>query len=88
MAKRTVKRYNTSGILFHWIFSSIVTILVITGIEMFIPGRSAGGGYVIGIIHRIAAVLFIATPILYSIFSPGKVCYYATIKKGNIFPSQ
>jgi len=71
MAERTVKRYSKSGILFHWAFSSIVMILVITGIEMFIPGRSAGGGHVIGVIHRIAAALFLAVPVLYSILSPG-----------------
>jgi len=70
MSKRTVKRYSTSGILFHWIFSSIVIILVITGIEMFIPGRSAGGGHITGIIHRVAAVLFLAAPIIYSILFP------------------
>jgi len=70
MKKRTVKRYSKSGILFHWIFSSIVILLVITGIEMFIPGRSSGSGYATYIIHRIAAALFIAVPILYSLIAP------------------
>lgn len=71
MEKRTIKRYGKSGILFHWTFSSIVILLVITGIEMFIPGTSAGSGYAAGIIHLIAAILFLAAPILYSLVSPG-----------------
>ena len=69
MEKRTVKRYSKTGIIYHWVFSSLVMILVITGLEMFIPGKSAGGGYAVGIVHRAAAALFLAVPLVYSILS-------------------
>lgn len=70
MEERTIRRHSMRTIVFHWAFSGFVVILVVTGIAMFIPGRGAGGGYATGIIHRAAAVGFLASPLVYSLLSP------------------
>jgi len=70
MEERTLRRYKMSGIVLHWTFASVVTILVITGMVMFVPGKGPGGGYATGIVHRIAAAAFLVTPIAYSLLAP------------------
>ncbi|MFC2017761.1 formate dehydrogenase subunit gamma [Chloroflexota bacterium] len=76
MEKRTIERYSKAGIAFHWVFSFVVLILVLTGTSMFVPGRGPEGGYATGIIHRICAALFLAIPLLYSLLSPGRAAAF------------
>ena len=73
MGKMTIQRYSKGGVVFHWAFSLVVIILLLTGIRMFSPGASLAGGYATGIVHRVAAAGFIAIPLLYSLLSPGAV---------------
>jgi formate dehydrogenase subunit gamma len=76
MEKRTIERYSKAGIVFHWVFSFLVLILVLTGISMFVPGRGPEGGYATGFTHRICAALFLAIPLLYSLLSPGRAAAF------------
>jgi len=70
MEKRTIRRHTWPAVMFHWGFSCFVVILMITGAAMFIPGRGPGGGYATSVIHRIAAVLFLGSPLVYSLVAP------------------
>jgi len=72
MEKRTIERYRKRSILFHWVHAASFLILVFTGAYMFLPGIGYAGGYYIGIVHRIAAVLFIGVPVLNSLSEPNK----------------
>jgi formate dehydrogenase subunit gamma len=40
---------------------------------MFLPWTGPSGGYSTGIIHRIAAVAFIASPLVYAYYEPGSI---------------
>ncbi len=68
--KRTIERYRKRAILFHWAHTVAFVILIVTGIAMFLPGIGPTGGYSTGIVHRIAAVLFITSPVIYVICEP------------------
>ncbi len=70
MEKRTIERYSKRTILFHWVHVIAFVLLVISGAVMFLPGIGPSGGYFIGIIHRIAAVIFITCPVSYAIYKP------------------
>ena len=56
---------------FHWIHTLVFLVLLVTGAILFFPeiGIIAAGG-VTRVVHRVAAVLFIASPILYFPFNP------------------
>ena len=68
---RVVERFKKRTIWFHWIHTAAFLILVITGAILFVPGLGgpAAGGLT-RLIHRIAVVLFVGAPVLYSILNP------------------
>lgn len=71
MEARVVERFKMRTIWFHWIHTASFLVLIITGAILFVPGGGvlAEGGAT-RIIHRIAAVIFIAGPILYFLLNP------------------
>ena len=70
MENRTVERYRKRTVLFHWAHAASFAILLLTGTVMFLPGTGPSGGDSIAIVHRIAAVIFIAMPALYAFYEP------------------
>ncbi|MFC1911998.1 formate dehydrogenase subunit gamma [Chloroflexota bacterium] len=68
---RVVERFKKRTIWFHWIHTASFLVLVVTGAILFFPGIGApAAGGVTRIIHRIAVVFFVATPLLYFVFNP------------------
>lgn len=73
MSKIYVKRYSIIDRLMHWSVALGFVLLSITGFVIFFQGSASllnsNIGSFIRILHRIGAVLFIAAPILYLLFS-------------------
>jgi formate dehydrogenase subunit gamma len=44
--------------------------LIVTGGVLFLPGLGPVGGGAIGIIHRIAVVIFVVVPVLHALYEP------------------
>ena len=67
-----IVKYKRPTRVLHWIHTVSFLLLFITGLIIFIPafGPAAAGGAT-RIIHRVAAVLFVAIPILRFIMGPG-----------------
>jgi len=61
-----VERYRTPTRVLHWVHGGAFVLLFLTGLILFIPGLSvlAQSGWT-RIVHRIAAVLFVAAPLIY-----------------------
>jgi formate dehydrogenase subunit gamma len=70
MENRTIERYRKRTVLLHWVHSVSFVILILTGGVMFLPGLGPVGGGAIGIIHRIAVVIFVAVPVLHALYEP------------------
>ena len=68
---RVVERFRKRTIWFHWIHTAAFLVLLVTGAMLFLPGlggQAAGG--LTRSIHRIAAVVFIAAPLIYFVIHP------------------
>lgn len=72
MNNSKIERYKKSTILFHWVHTVAFVILLITGAAKFLPGKGPTGGYSISVVHHVAAVTFIALPLLYFFYKPKK----------------
>jgi formate dehydrogenase subunit gamma len=70
MADRTVERYKKRTVILHWVHSASFVALILTGAVSFLPGTGPVGGGAVGIVHRIAAVLFTGVPALQAILEP------------------
>lgn len=70
MADRTVERYKKRTVILHWLHSASFVALMLTGTVSFLPGTGPVGGAAIGIIHRIAVVLFVGVPALQAVLGP------------------
>jgi formate dehydrogenase subunit gamma len=66
-----VERYSKRAIVQHWWIVACSILLAITGLFLFISwfGPAAWWGYS-RLVHRIAAVGFVAVPVLYMILNP------------------
>jgi len=74
MKPRTIERYSKSTIIFHWTHASAFVILVLTGGFLFLPGVGiTSASFAIGILHRVAAVVFTGMSLGYAICRPRKV---------------
>ncbi len=71
MSSSEVKKYSKAVRILHWVHSGAFVLLFLTGLTFFVPALSflAGSGWA-HFIHRIAAVLFVAAPIIYLIIKP------------------
>jgi formate dehydrogenase subunit gamma len=67
---RTIERYKRRSVLLHWVHSASFVALILTGSVSFLPGTGPVGGGAIGILHRIAVVVFVAIPALHSVLEP------------------
>jgi len=69
--ERIVERFRKRTIWFHWIHTAAFLLLLITGAILFIPGAGgiAAGGWT-RVIHRLAVVIFVGTPVVYFLFNP------------------
>jgi formate dehydrogenase subunit gamma len=68
---RVVERFKKRTIFLHWIHVAAFLALIVTGAILFFPGLGgAAAGGTTRIIHRVAAVLFVAIPVIYSVFNP------------------
>ena len=69
---RVVRRFRKRTIWFHWIHTAAFLTLLVTGAILFFPGLGtpAAGG-ITRFVHRIAAVIFIVSPVIYCIINPG-----------------
>jgi len=67
---RGVERFRLSTRWLHWVFAATWMVLAITGIFFWVPGL---GGAAVGgwsrLIHRVAAAVFMATPLVYALFN-------------------
>jgi formate dehydrogenase subunit gamma len=70
MADRTIERYQKRTVILHWVHSASFVALILTGAVSFLPGTGPVGGAAIGIIHRIAVVLFVGVPALQAVLGP------------------
>ena len=70
MENRTIERYRKRTVLLHWVHSASFVILIVTGGVLFLPGIGPIAGGAIGIIHRIAVVIFVAVPVLHALYEP------------------
>jgi formate dehydrogenase subunit gamma len=66
-----VERYSKAARLFHWTITAAALILAVTGLILYVHpfGVAAAGGYT-RIIHRIAAVVFVASPLIFLMAKP------------------
>jgi formate dehydrogenase subunit gamma len=67
--------FNTTQRAVHWLHTVAFSVLMLTGIVLYVPwfGSSVGageGGLVIRLLHRVGAVAFMLVPIIYIVFSP------------------
>jgi len=78
MAKaRIVERFKTRTIWFHWIHTASFLVLIVTGAILFLPGIGApAAGGMTRFIHRIAVVIFVAAPVIYSFFNPRMALHF------------
>ena len=68
---RIVERFKKRTIWFHWIHTAAFLVLLVTGAILFLPGLGApAAGGLTRSLHRIAAVVFIAAPLVYFIINP------------------
>jgi formate dehydrogenase subunit gamma len=70
MEQRTVVRFSVGTILIHWIHTIAFAVLLITGTLMFFHLTDFSAGSEIRMVHRVAAAIFIAIPVMYAIVYP------------------
>ena len=70
MEQRSVERFRKRAILIHWLHATSSVVLIITGLLMFFNLTGMDGGQLIRVIHKIAAIFFVALPVLFVLFDP------------------
>jgi formate dehydrogenase subunit gamma len=73
MPERNILRFRLRSRVFHWLHSLAFVVLLLTGLARFLHSDPAAGFYVVGIIHRAAAALFVGLPLLYYFIWPRQV---------------
>lgn len=74
---RVVERFKKRTIWFHWLHTVAFLTLIVTGAILFFPGLGApAAGGITRIIHRVAAVIFVAAPVVYSILNPRMALHF------------
>ena len=74
---RVVERFKKRTIWFHWIHTAAFLTLVATGAILFFPGiGGAASGGMTRLIHRIAVVIFVAAPVIYSFINPRMTLHF------------
>lgn len=74
---RVVERFKKRTIWFHWIHTAAFLTLIVTGAILFFPGAGApAAGGLTRYIHRVAAVIFVAMPVIYFFLNPRMVFHF------------
>lgn len=74
---RLVERFKKRTIWFHWIHTTSFLALVVTGAILFFPGIGApAAGGMTRLIHRIAALAFVAAPVIYFFLNPEMASHF------------
>jgi formate dehydrogenase subunit gamma len=77
MAHHEVERFSAGARLFHWVVTITALTLAITGLFLWVPafGSLAEDSYS-RIIHRVAAVILVAAPLLFFISRPSRALHF------------
>jgi len=74
-----VMRFTTAERLAHWIHFAAFTVLLGTGLFIYVPALQpfaiGDAGMASRLAHRVAAVVFIGAPLVYLLFSPREFFY-------------
>ncbi len=71
MSNQIVEKYRKSVRVLHWVHTVAFVILFLTGLVLFIPGLSGiAQDSITRILHRLAAIVFIIGPIIYTVMDP------------------
>jgi len=71
-----VRRYKRGTIWFHWAYVAASMVLFITGIFLFVPGWGVvAQDSITRVIHKVAAVIFVAAPVVYFVTKPRMAIY-------------
>lgn len=73
MTHHEVEKFSLGARWFHWTITITAIVLAITGIFLYVPQFSgAAVDSYSRIIHRVAAVIFVALPVLWFLAKPGR----------------
>jgi formate dehydrogenase subunit gamma len=73
MTHHEVQRYTAGARWFHWVITAAALTLAVTGLFLYVPVFSSiAEGGITRVIHRIAAVIFVAAPLLFFLAKPGR----------------
>ncbi len=77
MQGKEVERFRLRARCFHWTIVLFGLVLGLTGLFLYVPafGVAAQGGYT-RVIHRVAAIIFILTPLVYFVWNPRNVLHF------------
>ena len=77
MAHHEVERFSAGARVFHWVVTIAAIVLAITGLFLWVPafGSLAEDSYS-RIIHRVAAVILVAAPLLFFFSRPGRALHF------------
>jgi formate dehydrogenase subunit gamma len=77
MEHQEVERFSSGARLFHWTVTISAIVLAITGLFLYVPafGSLAEHSYS-RIIHRVAAVILVAAPLLFFLSRPGRSLHF------------
>jgi formate dehydrogenase subunit gamma len=77
MEHQEVERFSKGARLFHWTVTTAAIVLAITGLFLYVPafGGLAEGSYS-RIIHRVAAVILVAAPLLFFLSRPSRALHF------------
>lgn len=72
-----VQRFSSGGRWLHWVVTIAALTLAVTGLFLYVPQFSslAEGSYS-RIIHRVAAVILVAAPLLFFLTRPGRSLHF------------
>jgi formate dehydrogenase subunit gamma len=72
MTHHEVEKFSAGARWFHWVITAAALALAITGLFLYVPAfAGAAEGSYSRIIHRVAAVIFVAAPLLFFLAKPG-----------------
>ena len=70
-AEKRIPRYRPIQRVWHWLFTIAFFVLLFSGLGLFVPVVSQWTASPLGrLVHRVAAVVLMATPVLYLLTDP------------------
>lgn len=82
--KDLVRRYRLPDMLLHWLVALGFVLALVSGYLIFFQGSSTlldnAAGFILRLSHRVGAVLFVAAPLIYFIFSKKRFGFITAFK--------